>query len=311
MRTTMARWLVALALAGVLWPGSASARKGPLKVVATVPSLASIAQGVGGDGVRVESIALATQDPHFVDARPHLALSLSRADLLLAVGLELEVGWLPVLQTGSRNPRIQTGAEGYMDCSSFVELREVPSTRVDRSMGDVHPGGNPHYLVDPAAGAAIARAVGERLAELDPEGADGYRLRAAEFADRAEQLRRTIVAEAEVVRGAPVVVYHESWVYLVDLLGLDQVAAVEPKPGIPPTPAHVARLIETMQAREARVLIQETFYPVRTTQLVAQKAGGEVLVVRFGPDLEAGETYLSHIEDTARVVVAALGEGTS
>lgn len=310
MKATTRRWIAGLALALLLWPGAAAAKKASLRIVTTVPSLASIAAEVGGDRVTVESIALATQDPHFVDARPHLALSLSRADLLLAVGLGLEVGWLPVLQTGSRNPKIQTGAPGYLDCSSFVELREVPTTRVDRAMGDVHPGGNPHYLVDPANGAAIARAVGERLAELDPAGADGYRQRAEDFADRAEQLRREIAADAEAVRGAPVVVYHESWVYLVDLMGLEQVAAVEPKPGIPPTPAHVARLIETMQARDARVVIQEPFYPVRTTELIAEKAGGEVLVVRFGPDLAAGETYLSHLQDTTRAVIAAVGEGT-
>ncbi len=305
----MTRRTTFLLLALLLACPAAAAAKGTLKVVATVPSLASIAREVGGDRVKVESIALPTQDPHFVDARPHLALSLSRADLLLAVGLELEVGWLPVLQTGSRNPRIQSGGSGYMDCSSYVRLTEVPTTRVDRSMGDVHPGGNPHYLVDPASGAAIARALGERLAEIDPAGADGYRNRAADFAVRAEQLRWEIVEASGSVRGAPVVVYHASWVYLMELLGLDQVAAVEPKPGIPPTPAHVARVIEAMQARGARVVIQEPFYPVRTSQQIADKVGGEVLVVSFGPDLEAGETYLSHVEDAARAVIGALEAG--
>ena len=281
----------------------------PLKIVATVPSLASIAEEVVGDRGQVESLALATQDPHFVDARPHLALSLSRADLLMAVGLELEVGWLPVLQTGSRNPRIQVGAPGYMDCSSHVDLREVPTVRIDRSMGDVHPGGNPHYLVDPAAGAAIARALAERLGELDPEGADGYRERAVDFSRRAHELRDRLAADAETEADAPVVVYHESWIYVVELLGLQQVGTVEPKPGIPPTPAHVARLIDAMKLHDARVLIQEPFYPLRTTELIAERAGGQVLVVRFGPDLEAGETYLSHIEDVTHAVLDTLRKG--
>ncbi len=306
MRRTIPILILATAL---LAPGYARAKKGPLQVVATVPSLASIATEVGGERVTVESIALATQDPHFVDARPHLALSLSRADLLMAVGLELEVGWLPVLQTGSRNSRIQTGAPGYMDCSSHVQLRELPTSRIDRSMGDVHAGGNPHYLVDPDAGAAIALALAQRLTELDPDGADGYEERAEEFAKRAHDLRNRIVNDAAPAAGTPVVVYHESWVYLVELLGLQQVGTVEPKPGIPPSPAHVARLIDTMQSRDARLLLQEPFYPVRTTELIAGKADGQVLVVRFGPDLEAGESYLSHIEDVTAAVLAALAQG--
>ena len=306
MRRTIPILILVMAL---LAPGYARARKGPLRVVATVPSLASIAAEVGGERVTVESIALATQDPHFVDARPHLALSLSRADLLMAVGLGLEAGWLPVLQTGSRNSRVQTGATGYMDCSSHVQLRDVPTSRIDRSMGDVHAGGNPHYLVDPDAGAAIALALALRLTELDPDGAGGYGERAEEFAKRAQDLRNRIVKDAVPAAGVPVAVYHESWVYLVELLSLQQVCTVEPKPGIPPSPAHVARLIDTMKSRDARLLLQEPFYPVRTTELIAGKVDGQVLVVRFGPDLEAGESYLSHIEDVTAAVLAALAQG--
>ncbi len=306
----MRRWFNALALALLATiPGIARAGSGAVRIVTTVPSLASIAREVAGDGGRVESLALASQDPHFVDARPHLALSLSRADLVMVVGLELEVGWLPVLLTGSRNPAIQTGARGYMDCSSLVELREVPTVRIDRSMGDVHPGGNPHYLVDPAAGAAVARALARRLSELDPAGADGYRERAESFAERALALRDELVAEAGPVAGSPVVVYHDSWIYLVEMLGLQQVGTVEPRPGIPPTPAHVARLIEAMRTSGARVVLQEPFYPVRTTEIIAERVGGRLLVERFGPDLDAGETYLSHIEELARAVIGALEQG--
>jgi zinc/manganese transport system substrate-binding protein len=307
----MGRTLLCLLLIAMGLPSPAWARRAPLRVVTSVPSLASIAEEVGGARVTVESLSLATQDPHFVDARPHLALSLSRADLLMEVGLELEVGWLPVLQTGSRNAHIQTGAEGHLDCSAFVELREVPTTRIDRAMGDVHPGGNPHYLIDPRSGAAVARALADRLASLDPDGAEIYRQGAEAFAGRATALRNRLVASAEAVRGEPVVVYHESWTYLVALLGLDPIGTVEPKPGISPTPAHVARLIDTMRAHEARLVLLEPFYPARTPELIAEEVGGEVLTLCFGPDLEAGETYLGHVEASVAAVIEALSREAS
>ena len=211
-----------------LWPLSAAAS---LRVVATAPDLAALAAEIGGPDTRVDALSLPTQDPHFVDARPNQALALSRADLLLAVGLELEVGWLPVLQQGARNPDILFGAPGYLDCSQFVQRLEVPIAAVDRSQGDIHPGGNPHYLHDPRAARAVVFGIAEKMAALDPASAALYRARAQDLATRLGALVEQWEQRLQALRGAPVIVYHRSWSYLVNWLGLTVVAEIEPRPG--------------------------------------------------------------------------------
>src|SRR5215470_10903351 len=205
------------------------------KVVATVPDLAALAKAVGGEKVSVVSLALPTQDPHFVDAKPSLVVDVNSADLLLAVGLQLEIGWLPVLQTSARNPKIQAGGLGYLDCSRFVKLMDVPDRPVDRSQGDIHPGGNPHYLHDPRAVAAVAQGIAAKLAEVDPADAATYQKNAAQFVADLAAARTRWEARLAPFRGAPILQYHRSWVYMVDWLGLDTIEYVEPKPGIPPT----------------------------------------------------------------------------
>ncbi|HEX8538653.1 MAG TPA: metal ABC transporter substrate-binding protein, partial [Cystobacter sp.] len=158
-----------------------------LKVVASLPDLAALAKAVGGEHVQVTALALSTQDPHFVDAKPNLALELNRADLLLAIGLELEVGWLPTLQNGARNQRILPSGPGFLDVSQFVNKREVPQTPTDRSNGDVHPGGNPHYLYDPNMGLVVAQGIAEKMIALDAKNAQAYRANLAKFTDELKK----------------------------------------------------------------------------------------------------------------------------
>lgn len=292
-----------LAATGFAWPSGAHAE---LSVVATTPDLAAIAQAVGGDLVEVEALAVETQDPHYVDARPNLVLPLSRADLLVVNGLELEVGWLPALLSNARNGGIQPGGDGYFDASSVVAKLDVRTA--DRAMGDIHPGGNPHFTHDPRAAATIAIALGESMARLDPEHAADYEAAAATFAKKlryiAERERRRFAAiPAERRR---VVAYHGSLVYLMDWLGLEQIQTVEPKPGIPPDPAHVARVLEAMKGQGARLILQEPYYPAKTSETLARLSGGELVVIPGGCEFRRGEGYLKRVMRTAKVIHDAL-----
>jgi zinc/manganese transport system substrate-binding protein len=279
-----------------------------LKVIATVPDLAAIARAVAGEHARVDSLSLPHQDPHFVDARPHLMLALNRADLLLVVGLEIEVGWLPPLLTGARNGRIQPGNEGYLDCSTAVELREVPQVRIDRSMGDIHPGGNPHYLVQPGNAMAVARAIGDRLAKLDPAHRAAFAKRTATFIAQLTKARQRWRAAIKPFRGTKVVAYHKAWIYFTDEIGLEIVGYLEPKPGIPPNAAHLLRLLRRMREDKVPLILTNSYYPDRATQLVARKSGAILLKVAGGANLRAGESFLKRMNRLVDQVAAALGK---
>ncbi len=290
----------------ILVLGAAPAVRAKLKVAATVPDLAAIARAVAGTRAEVYSLTLPTQDPHFVDARPHLALKLNRADLLLVVGLGLESGWLPTLLTGARNPRIRRGAAGYLDCSSVARLREVPRARVDRSRGDVHPGGNPHYLADPENAGRVARAVAARLRRRDPAGAKVYAANAARFVKALQAARLRWAAALKPYRGTTVVPYHRSWVYFTGAMGLREVAYLEPKPGIPPNAAHVLRVIRTIRARKVPIMLQEEYYPDRTAKLISTKTGARLLIMPGGARLQKGETYIQRMTVMINTLLAAL-----
>ena len=277
-----------------------------LRVVATVPDLAAVARSVGGSHVDVTTMALPTQDPHFLDAKPNLAIDLSRADALLLVGLELEVGWLPTLLTASRNADIQKGAVGYIDCSGFVDLLEVPTHTVDRSMGDVHPGGNPHYSYDPRAMVQVAYGLAHSFATLDPAHATEFQERAAAFEAEVDAALASWSAELDVLDGLPVVQYHRSFAYLADWLHLHVVADVEPKPGIPPAPAQVARTVSTARTAGAKLLLIEAHYPQRTAELVAQNAGASLIRLVAGTDFEGGQTYVQHMDEWVRSMAAGV-----
>jgi zinc/manganese transport system substrate-binding protein len=281
-----------IVLFAALGAGVASAN---VEVVATVPDLAAITREIGGDKVSVTSLSLPTQDPHFVDAKPSLMLKLNKADLLVAVGLELEVGWLPVLQTGARNAKILPGGAGYLDCSKYVRVLEVPTAPVDRSMGDIHPGGNPHYLYDPRQAVGCAKAIAAKLVAVDSANAGTYNANLRRFLDRLDKARAGWEQRMARFKGHPVITFHRSWNYLLDWLNLRSVAELEPKPGIPPTPSHVAEVLATGRANKVRCVIQEAYYPDKTGRLVAKKLDGQLVTLPGGADVASGEGYIEHV----------------
>jgi zinc/manganese transport system substrate-binding protein len=250
-----------------------------LTVVATTEDLAAIAREVGGDRIKVTALARGYQDPHFVEAKPSFVLLLNKADLLIVVGRDLEIGWLPPLITQSRNARIQPGANGYLDTSLSARILDLPTGQITRAMGDVHPLGNPHYWLDPGNGHRIARAIEGRLSQLDAANASYYQQRAADFEQRltaAEQRWKTAVAP---YRGYKIVTYHRSWPNFADAFGLDVIGYVEPKPGIPPTPQHMLDLIQAMKAQNVALILVEPYFDLKTPNAIAAKTGGRVVVM--------------------------------
>ena len=271
-----------LAAAGVcLWvlaPAPAAAAS-KLRVVATTEDLAALAREVGGDRVQVEAIARGYQDPHFVDPKPSFILKLSRADLLIFVGLQLEIGWLPPLVTQSRNRRVQVGAPGYMDVSQYNQILDIPTGVITRAMGDVHPLGNPHYWLDPENGRRSARAIQARLAQLRPEDAAYFQQRFEDFSRRLAEAEKRWDQQMAPYRGTQVVSYHRSWPNFVKRFGLVVVGYVEPKPGIPPTPRHTLRLINQMRRDNIKLILVEPYFDLKTPESIARATGAEVLVL--------------------------------
>lgn len=302
--TLLRSLITTLVLAAVALLGREA--RATLKVIATTPDVAAIARAVGGGAVEVTSLTVSTQDPHFVDPKPSLALALNKADLLLVQGLDLETGWLPTLQTGARNPKILSGGEGYLDCSGFITALDAPSGPVSRAQGDVHPGGNPHYLFDPRNGAKVAKGIAARLARLDPGRSGDFAKNAADFEKAATDLAAKLAARFAALDASKrkIVVYHRSWSYLEGWLGLAEVGAIEPKPGIPPDPAHVARLMTLMRSQGVRAILTEEYYPQTTSKLLAEKTGA-TLIVTHGGTVD-GEQYLDHVREVAETIHKAL-----
>jgi zinc/manganese transport system substrate-binding protein len=268
--------LLACALAQLAASGRAEAK---LRVVTSIETFADLARRVGGDRVDVAALSRGSMDPHFVEPKPSLQLLLNRADLLVHVGLELEIGWLPPLVVSCRNPKIQRGQPGNLDASTGIRVLDVPQTRVDRSMGDIHPMGNPHYWVPPDDALAVAGEIAERLRALDPDGAASYDKNLAAFAAELKARRAKWEAQAAPLRGLKVVTYHKSWSYLSTWLGLEEIGYIEPKPGIPPPLSHVGQLVAQMRAQKVKMVIMESFYSRSTAQQVAQLAGAKLAVL--------------------------------
>lgn len=278
-----------------------------LAVVATLPDLGAIASAVGGSHVEVEVIASPSEDPHYVDPRPSHLVTLSRADVLIANGLGLEEGWLPPLQTQARNTAIRPGGAGYVDASTMVSRIIGAGVHVDRAMGDVHPGGNPHFTFDPRAAGELAAGFAEIFSSLDPGNAASFERNRDEFLAELNS-----VAEAQSARFAQLdasrrraVVYHDSLPYLLDWLGIEQVSTVEPTPGVPPGPGRVAEVIGVMRSGEIPVLVQEQFYPSNTSSRVADLAGASLVVISGGTNLEGGESYVDHLQVIADALYEA------
>ncbi|MFB3153646.1 MAG: metal ABC transporter substrate-binding protein [Candidatus Acidiferrales bacterium] len=275
---TWFRWLTAGLCLWVLASAPASAAS-KLRIVATTEDLAALAREVGGDRVRVDAIARGYQDPHFVDPKPSFILKLSRADLLIFVGLQLEVGWLPPLITQSRNRRVQVGAPGYMDVSQYNQILDIPTGIITRAMGDVHPLGNPHYWLDPENGRRSARAIQARLAQLRPEDAAYFQQRFEDFSRRLAEAEKRWDQQMAPYRGTQVVSYHRSWPNFIKRFGLEVVGYVEPKPSIPPTPQHTLALINQMRRDNIKLILVEPYFDLKTPESIARATGAEVLVL--------------------------------
>lgn len=261
----------------LLLAGVANAK---LNVVTTTSDLASITNEVGGERVTVQSIARGFQDPHFVEAKPSFLMLLRTADLLEIIGLDLEMSWLPPLLDQSRNAKIQPGNPGYLDASSHVEILDRPTGPVNRSMGDVHPAGNPHYWLDPGNAIRIAMAVKDRLSQLDPQGATYYDARLQSFKKRLIDANNRWTATLAPYKGAKVVAYHNSWPNFVRRYGLNVVGYVEPKPGVPPSPSHTFGLIQMMKSQGVKVIMVEPYFDMKTPRSIAEKTGAKVVVMQ-------------------------------
>jgi zinc/manganese transport system substrate-binding protein len=287
--------------------GDAEAAAAQVRVVTSLQDLASIAQAIGGDRVEAASLAKGYQDPHFVDAKPSFVLLLSRADLLIVAGLELEIGYLPPLIDQSRNPKIHPGSPGYLDASIGCDILQRPTTQVTRAMGDVHPYGNPHYWTDPENGRVIARGVAARLSELDPGGRDAYARNLAAFEQKLTAKEQEWTAKMAPYAGLHVVTFHESWPNFAKRFKLVVAGTVEPKPGIPPTPSHTLEIINLIKNEKIPLILVEPYFDRKTPDYIAAQTGAKVLV--FYPSVggtPAIKDYFSLFDVDIDAFVAAM-----
>jgi zinc/manganese transport system substrate-binding protein len=298
------RLLGLVALASSITAARATAA---IDVVATTEDLASIVKEVGGDKVKVEAIARGYQDPHFVEPKPSFILKLHGASLLVLVGRELEIGWLPPLTQQARNAKVQAGGEGYLDASQNVRILEIPTGQITRAMGDVHPQGNPHYWLDPENGRKIAQAVQAKLSALSPSDASYFAQRYADFDRRLGDAQKRWMAAMAPYKGIKVVTYHRSWANFADRFGLDVIGYVEPKPGIPPTPSHTLDVIQEMKRRNVKLILVEPYFDLKTPQSIARATGAEVLVMppSVGGVKEATD-YIALFDYDVNTLVAAI-----
>jgi len=250
-----------------------------LNVVASTTDMAALAQEVGGDRITVTAVAKGYQDPHYVEAKPSFLLQLRRADLLVVVGLDLEIGWLPPLITQCGNPRIQIGASGYFDASRYARILEIPTTTVTRAMGDVHPLGNPHYWLDPDNGRRIAQAIAAKLGEMRPGDAAFFQQNFQQFDEKLRNAEKGWEAQMAPYRGRKVVTYHNSWPNFAAHYGLKVVGYIEPRPGIPPSPGHTVELIGMMKREGVKIIMVEPYFDLKTPNSVASATGGKVVVM--------------------------------
>ena len=272
------RDLYVAGLLAVLAFGGLRAEAKKLNIITTTTDLAALAEEVGGDRISVEAMARGYQDPHFVEAKPSFLLKLQRADLVISVGLQLEIGWLPPLITQCGNARVQPGAQGFLDASQFAEILDMPTGAVTRAMGDVHPLGNPHYWLDPNNGRRVARGIAEKLGELDPSNAAYFQQRSQDFDKRLAEAQKRWEAAMKPYRGRKVVTYHRSLPNFAKYFGLEVVGYVEPRPGIPPTPSHTIELIGMMKRDKVKVIMVEPYFDRKTPDSIAANTNGKVVM---------------------------------
>ena len=285
----------------------ALAAQAKLNVVATMPDFGALAQEIGGDQVKVTSIARGTEDPHFVDAKPSYIRVLNQADVLLEGGAELEIGWLPPLVNGARNSKILGDAPGHVILSRGIRLLEVPTGPVDRSMGDVHPLGNPHFWLDPGNGKIMAGTLAETFSKLDPANAASYEANLKNFNERLDKKTAEWTKALEPYRGTKVVTYHKSLTYFLERFGFELAGTIEPKPGIEPSPSYVNALVPRLKSAGAKLVLVEPFRPRKTPTIVAQAIGAELLLLPASVNgNEKVKDYFSLFDYNVSQITAAL-----
>ena len=273
------QYIRTLAIILLLTSGLARAAD-PVQVFACEPEWAALAEEIGGDAVAVFAATHARQDPHYIRARPSLIAAMRRADLLICTGGGLEVGWLPVLLQKAGNPSVAVGAPGHLLAASRVELRDVPE-HVDRSQGDVHPEGNPHLHLNPHNIDRVAVTLAERLQGIAPDRARHYQARLEDFRRRWDAAIGDWEKRGIQLQGLPVIVHHQAWVYLIDWLGLREVAALEPRPGIPPTAAHLERLLQRVRGEGAAAILRTPYAAPEAADWLSARTGLPVLVLPY------------------------------
>ena len=268
-----------LLFAALLVAPTLARAQGKLTVMTTTEDLASIAREVGGDHITVEGIAKGYQDPHFVEAKPSFILKLQKADVLVVVGRDLEIGWLPPLIQQSRNSKIQPGSDGYLDASQQASILEIPTEQVTRAMGDVHPLGNPHYWLDPENGKRIGKQIADKLSQLRPNDRAFFQQKLADFTTRLDAAEKRWLAQMAPYKGTKVVTYHRSLPNFADRFGLTIIGYIEPKPGIPPSPQHTLDLINEMKRQNVKVMLIEPYFDLKTPNAIGRDTGAQVLVM--------------------------------
>jgi len=291
--TSFKPWLFAVGFS--VWAAPALAA---LNVFSTVPEWGALTEELGGDKVKVYTATNALQDPHHVEAKPSLIARARAADLVVATGAELEIGWLPLVTQQAGNPKVQAGKPGYFEAAPLVPMNEKP-TRLDRAEGDVHPLGNPHIQTDPRNIARVAAPLSVRLAELDPPNAAYYQARYKAFAERWTAAIGRWEREAAPLKGVPVLVQHKGFPYLLDWLGMKEIAALEPKPGVEPTIAHLSEVLDTVQHQPVKMVIRAAYQSDRASQWIAERARINVVALPFtvGGD-DAAKDLFSLFDDT-------------
>lgn len=277
-----------------------------IKVVATTPDLAAIAKEIGGNAVSVVALAKPTEDPHFVDAKPSHIVTLNRADVLIEGGAELELGWLPPLLESARNSKIAAGSPGRVVASTGIRMLEIP-TSFDRSKGDVHSLGNPHFLVDPVDAKIVARNIATHFSQVDSKNASTYSANLAKFNSNVDAKTGQWASALAPFKGAKLVTYHKDFLYFATRFGLSIVGELEPKPGIAPSPAHLASVIGTMKAQGVKVVLVQPYQNRRTAETVARQTGAAVLDMPEQPGARSNtSTYTSMMDNLVNTLVAGL-----
>ncbi|MBU4346644.1 MAG: metal ABC transporter substrate-binding protein [Candidatus Omnitrophica bacterium] len=279
-----------------------------IQILTTTSDLKSIAEFIGGDNVQVDSLAKGYQDPHFVEAKPSFMIKAKNADLFIRVGLELEIGYEELIVDGSRNPKIRFGQPGHLDASDGVYLLEVPTTtKIDRSMGDVHPMGNPHYWLDPLNAKIIASNIAKRLSEISPQNEAYFNQNLAGFNKKIDSKMIEWQEKLKSFKGQQIAIYHRSWPYFANRFGLVVACELEPKPGIPPSPGHLKEVIEIIKERNVKVILMEVFYDEKPARFVAGQTSAKVVVVPNSVGgINEAKDYFNLIDTIVEKLVEAL-----